>query len=99
MANTAFGQGNVLTYTNYNQANIYSTMGLLIRTAGFLWFVRGAVLVAHSSEPGTQDGPKGLLFLFAGVLAVNFDNTVGMINTVVGNVVTWTLAVKASQGF
>ena len=99
MANTAFGVGNVLTYIDYNPNNIYSSMGLLIRTAGILWFVRGCVLVAHSSEPGTQDGPKGLVFIVAGILSMNFDNTVAMMNTIMGNVAHWSAQLKESQGF
>lgn len=99
MANTAFGVGNVLTYTDYNRRNIYSIMGLLVRTAGVLWFVRGCVLVAHAGEPGTQEGPKGLVFIFAGILAMNFDNTISMTSTVLGYLINWTLAVKNSQGF
>lgn len=98
-ANTAFGVGNVLTYSSYNPYNIYSSMGLLIRTAGVLWFVRGCVLVAHASEPGTQHGPKGLVFIFAGILSMNFDNTVSLLNSVMGNIAAWTIAIKNSQGF
>ena len=99
MANTAFGVGNVLTYSPPPTPNIYSSMGLIIRTAGVLWFIRGCVLVAHASEPGTQEGPKGLVFIIAGIFAMNFDNTIAMINYILGKFITWTLAVKASQGF
>lgn len=99
LANTAFGVGNVLTYTDYNRANIFSSMGLIIRTAGLLWFVRGTVLVAHASQPGAQDGPKGLVFLVAGVLAMNFDNTIAMINSVLSHIIAWSLSVKSSQGY
>jgi hypothetical protein len=99
LANTAFGVGNVISYTNYNPTNIYSAMGLLIRTAGILWFVRGCVLVAHASEPGTQEGPKGLAFICAGVLAMNFDNTISVLNYILNSVMTWTQAIKNSQGY
>ncbi len=99
MANTAFGVGNVISYTNYNPANIYSSMGLLIRTAGIIWFVRGCVLVAHASEPGTQEGPKGLVFIFAGILAMNFDNSIAVVNYIVTSLVSWTMTFKASQGY
>ena len=74
-------------------------MGLLIRTAGILWFVRGCVLVAHASEPGTQEGPKGLAFICAGVLAMNFDNTISVLNYILNSVMTWTQAIKNSQGY
>lgn len=91
MANTTFGVGNVLTYSSYNPSNIFSSMGLLIQTIGILWFVRGSVLVAHSSHPGTGHGSKGLAFIFAGILAMNFDNTIAAVNYVVSNFVSWTL--------
>lgn len=99
MSNTAFGVGNVLTYTPPPSPNIYSTMGLIIRTAGVLWFIRGCVLVAHASEPGTQEGPKGLIFIISGIFAMNFDNTIALINYILGQFLTWTLAIKTSQGY
>lgn len=100
MANTAFGVGNVLTYANdYKPGNIFSSMGFFIRTAGIIWFVRGCTLLAHAGEPGTQEGPKGLVFLVAGVLAMNFDNTVSIVNTIITYLISWSLAVKSYQGF
>lgn len=99
MANTAFGVGNVLTYTKPSTPNIYNSIGLLVRTAGVLWFVRGCVLVTHASEPGTQEGPKGLIFICAGVLAMNFDNTIALVNYILSYLISWTLAVKSSQGY
>ncbi len=99
MANTTFGTGNILTYTSYNPTNIFSSMGLLVQTAGVLWFVRGCVLVAQSSEPGTQHGPKGLVFIFAGILAMNFDNTIAALNYVMGGIANWGMALKSSQGY
>lgn len=99
MANTAFGVGNVISYTEYNKADIYSSMGLLIRTAGILWFVRGCVLVVHASEPGTQDGTKGLIFIISGVLAMNFDSSISMVNSILTGLISWTMSVKTSTGF
>ncbi|WP_454786039.1 type IV secretion protein IcmC [Legionella sp. WA2024007413] len=99
MANTTFGVGNILTYTSYNPSNIFSSMGLVIQTAGVLWFVRGSVLVAQASQPGTQHGPKGLVFIIAGVLAMNFDNTIAMLNYVMSSMARWTSAITASQGY
>ncbi|KTD05570.1 type IV secretion protein IcmC [Fluoribacter gormanii] len=99
MANTTFGVGNILTYTSYNPSNIFSSMGLVIQTAGVLWFVRGSVLVAQSSQPGTQHGPKGLVFIVAGVLAMNFDNTIAMLNYIMSSMARWTMAITASQGY
>ena len=99
LANTAFGSNSILTYSNYNQASVYSVLGIMVRVAGLIWFIRGCVLVAHSSEPGMQDGPKGLLFIFAGILSLNFDNTVSMVNSTVNHIVTWSINFKLSQGY
>lgn len=99
IANTTFGIGNVLTYTNYNKIDIYSSMGVMIRTAGIIWFIRGCVLLVHASEPGTQEGPKGLAFLFAGVLSMNFDSSIAALNYAVSHLIAWSLSVKASQGY
>lgn len=98
-ANTTFGSSNVLTYTKLEPANIYSAMGLLIRTAGIIWFIRGSILLVHASQPGTQEGPKGLAFLIAGVFAMNFDNTVATINKLLTYITQMTLAVKSSAGY
>lgn len=98
LANTAFGDGNVLQYSNYNAFNLYSAMGLLIQTAGLIWFVRGCVLLAHASEPGVQEGPKGLAFLVAGVFAVNFDNSVAMLNYILSHLVRLTISLSGTGG-
>ena len=99
MANTTFGAGNVLTYAKVNPADIKSSVGLLIRTAGIVWFIRGCVMLVHASEPGTQEGPKGLAFLVAGVFAMNFDNSIAFANNALDYLAKVTLAVKTSQGF
>ena len=98
-ANTAFGVGNVLTYATASSSSIYSNMGLIMQTAGMLWFVRGCVLVAHSSHPGEKHGPKGLAFICAGILSMNFDNSVSMLNSAMNYVTTLTKAVASSQGY
>ena len=99
LSNTAFGTGNVLQYSSYNRLNIYYSIGILIQTAGLIWFVRGAVLLAHASQPGVQEGPKGLVFLIAGVLAINFEYTMSTVNTLLEQFFTLTLAVKSARGY
>jgi uncharacterized membrane protein len=99
MAATAFGVGNVLTYASYNPLNVYSSVGLLIRTVGVIWFVRGCVLVAHASNPGTQHGPKGLLFMIAGIFAMNFDNSIAAINWFLNYLIKITVSVKDMGGY
>ena len=76
LSNTAFGTGNILQYAQYNPYSIYNAMKVLIQTAGLIWFIRGSLLLIHASEPGVQEGPKGLTFLISGVLAMNFEGTI-----------------------
>ncbi|MDX2345302.1 MAG: type IV secretion protein IcmC [Legionella sp.] len=80
LANTAFGSNNVLAYSPDGEDNITAAVKMMIQTAGILWFVRGSVLLAHGSEPGVKEGSKGLMFIVAGIFALNFDNTTDAIN-------------------
>ena len=92
MANTAFGPGNILAYGTYNRYDIYSTMGLLIQTAGLIWFVRGTILITQATHPGAKkEGSKGLVFILAGILAMNFNNTVSIINSIINYATSVTL--------
>lgn len=98
-SNTAFGVGNVLTYQYHNPYDIYSTIGLFVRTAGVIWFIRGCVLIVQASEPGVKHGPKALVFIFAGILSINFDSTVSVLNNTMGRIANWSVAIKNSQGY
>lgn len=98
MANTFFGVGNVLQYTHYSPYDIYSSMGLIIRTAGVLWFIRGCVLLVSASHPGVQEGPKGMMFVIAGILAMNFENTVSVLTWVINRIASLTLANIGTSG-
>lgn len=80
ISNTLFGKSSILQYTDFSTFNIYDSIQILVQTAGLVWFVRGCVLLVHAAEPGKQKGLKGLLFVIAGVLALNFNFTVGSIN-------------------
>lgn len=97
VSNTVFGVGNILSYTSYNPYDIYSSMILLIRTAGLIWFVRGSVLLTHASESGKQQGPKGMMFLFAGILSMNIETTVGFMNWVMSEISLSTLSGTSSS--
>ena len=81
MRNTLFGVNSPLAYAPYDPYNFYSAITILIQTVGVLWFVRGTALLVHASNPGVQHGSKGLAFLFAGILCMNFDQTVEIIGT------------------
>jgi hypothetical protein len=98
LSNTVFGVGNILQYSTYSPYNIYSIMGVIIRTAGLIWFVRGCVLLAHASEPGVQEGPKGMMFLIAGIFSMNFDTTVSYLNWAISQLLSYTLTAPASTG-
>ncbi|MCP0914054.1 MULTISPECIES: type IV secretion protein IcmC [Legionella] len=80
LSRTAFGPTNILGYTKYDPYNIYNAMKVVIQTAGLIWFVRGSVMLVHSSNPGVQEGPKGLAFIVAGILAMNFQGTIDALN-------------------
>lgn len=98
LSNTLFGSGtSILEYSGYNPYDIYSAMTILIETIGLLWFLRGCVLLAHSSNPnqgeGQSNGLKGLLFLIAGLLSINFKSTVNMMSYIVSHLITYSAAV------
>jgi hypothetical protein len=80
LANTAFGSGNILSYSSGDNDTLTAAIKILIQTTGVIWFVRGSVLLAHSSEPGVKEGSKGLTFIVAGIFALNFDNTIQVID-------------------
>ena len=95
LSNTLFGTGNILEYGKYNPYNIFNAMSVIIRTAGIIWFVRGCVLLTQASEPGVQHGPKGLMFLTAGIFSMNFETTLSMINWIIQQILAYTLTSNA----
>lgn len=99
VSNTAFGVGNIMAYPTTNQVNVRDSVVLLIRTIGMIWFIRGCVLIAHASEPGNQHGLKGLLFIIAGVFAINYEGSVAMLNWAMQGLIDGTKAVKNRIGY
>lgn len=89
LANSVFGVSNILQYTAYNPYDVVSSMIFIIRVVGVIWFVRGCVLMVHASEPGVQHGKKGLMFLMAGILAINFESTTAWLNWVASEAITY----------
>lgn len=92
LSNTFFGTANVLAYSTPNDSTVLSIMTFFIQTAGVLWFIRGSILLVHASEPGVQHGSKGLTFILAGILAMNFEGTFEMLNSML----TYLFSVMAS---
>src|SRR3990167_7229560 len=92
---TLFGsEDNVLEYSASNTYDIYSSMAMLIQTIGFIWFIRGCVLMAHGSHPDQgqsgkkSQGIKGLLFVIGGLLGINIYSTVNSIDYILTHLIT-----------
>jgi len=80
LSNSLFGASNILSYSEPVQPNFFSAMLVIIKTAALLWIVRGLVLLVHSTKPGSKDGAKGLMFFLAGIAALNFENSVHVVD-------------------
>lgn len=96
---TTFGAGNILAYQKVSTVSVLGSMLLIIQTAGIIWFVRGTSLLVNASNPGIQHGAKGLTFLIAGILAINFQGTMSTINTAMQWAASYTLAFKGGLGY
>ena len=101
LSNTTFGYSNVLQYTTVsNPYNIFQSIQILVQLAGLIWFVRGCTLLTMSTAPGEHDfGAKGLAFIVAGILAMNFSATMGAVNYILNKIIHYTLTVKIITGF
>lgn len=68
-------------------ADMIDTIVLYVQFIGFIAFIRGWFIIAHSGQPGTQPGSisKGIVHIIGGILAVNFIPLVHIIhNTIFG---------------
>ena len=88
LANSTFGDSSILMYSDFNKFDIIKIMTNFIKLAGMIWFIRGTVLLAHASQPGVQEGPKGLVLLIAGILAMNFEFTISTLNSAMGYIIS-----------
>jgi hypothetical protein len=93
VSNTLFGNSNVLQYIEYAPYNIFGSMAIIVKTAGLIWFVRGCVLIVGSSQPGGKEGAKGLAFLCAGILAMNFALTYGVLLYFLNGLISFTMTI------
>ena len=98
LSTTLFGSStSVLQYDGYQPFDIYGSMTILIETVGLVWFIRGCVLLSHSSHPeqgrtGSKGhGGKGMLFIVAGLFGINFHSTVNMMNTIMNYLINMTV--------
>jgi hypothetical protein len=99
LSNTAFGVGNIMSYSPIGKIDVRDSVILLIRTIGLIWFVRGCVLIAHVSEPGNKHGLKGLLFLIAGVFAINYEGSAALLNWFMQGLIDATKSIKSRAGY
>lgn len=98
LANSVFGVSNILQYAAYNPYDVISSMTFMIRVVGVIWFLRGCVLIVHASEPGVQHGKKGLMFLMAGILAINFESTTAWLNWAASEAITYSSQSSTNGG-
>jgi len=89
LSESLFGSSSVLQYTFVQPFNIDKYMHVIINTAGVIWFVRGCVLLAHSSDPNSGRrgskgiGAKGLSFVVMGVCAIHLDATTAALQNLI----------------
>lgn len=96
---TVFGTGSALQYASVNPITSDAAIMLIIQTAGLIWFIRGCVMLVTASQPGTQQGPKGAVYLFAGILSMNIQTTTAIINGLLNQFMQFSLAVKNAFGY
>ena len=89
ISNSVFGISSPLQYTHYSPNNIYAAMGILLQTAGIVWFIRGCSLLVHGGEPGDKHAKKGFVFLCAGVLAMNYTSFIRAVNYILMSLINW----------
>lgn len=92
---TLFGVDSPLAYAptiSEAMQQLYATPSYVVvkilQLSGVVWFVRGCILVAHSSDPGVQHGERGLYFIIGGALASNYSGTISLIKTTMNLFVT-----------
>ncbi len=100
LSKTVFGLDNILSYATPNPLDIISSIVLLIQTAGLVFFVRGCVLlITPSQSGGPKDGHRGIGFICAGILAMNFKTTTAVLASIVGDLAATALKFKNLFGF
>lgn len=90
VSNTIFGSTSVLQYAQVNKNDLLQSVGILIQTAGLIWFIRGCIMVLHANKSSGQDeGVRGFFFLCAGVMAINFSLTMGAVDYIINQLLSW----------
>lgn len=82
MNQTLYGYGNPLSYGGILDhiaaefMDVKKVVVKLVQIVGLIWFVVGFTLIAKASEPGKQEGGKGIAFMAAGIIGINITGTV-----------------------
>lgn len=85
---TFFGQGSLVSYDNYEPVNIYSSMKVILKLAGVVWFARGSMMLYNIDEPSHREKSfMSLTYIFAGILAVNLDAATAAMNYIINQIV------------
>lgn len=99
VSTTVFGSSSALQYAPPHPLDVVSAVILMIQTAGLIWFIRGCSLVVTSSEPGSEHGPKGLVFIFSGILAINIELTAATLSSLMGELQSIAITFKNFLGY
>jgi hypothetical protein len=87
---TFFGQGSVVSYDNYNPVTIYSSMKVIFKVAGIIWFARGSMMLYNIDETSHREkNYMSLTYVFAGILAINVDYAVSGMTYIVNQITHW----------
>jgi intracellular multiplication protein IcmC len=90
--------GGLATLTGTSSITAYPTGGsgafepakqgalALIQVVGYVSFIRGFVVLSHSTKPGAQQGSvgKGIVYVISGLLAINIVQTMQIIGNSLG---------------
>ena len=96
---TVFGSGNILQYAPINPITVTSAVMLMIQTAGLIWFMRGCVLLTTQNQSGSKLASKGLVFLCAGILAMNIETTAVTLASMVSYIAAVSMSIKNGMGY
>lgn len=83
----------ILTYTK-NSSDPFAAAKAgaiaIVQVVGYISFVRGLVMLAHSSDQGSQQGglSKGIMHIIGGILAINVVATIQLIQNTLGITIT-----------
>lgn len=94
---TAYGYDSPLAYSAWldyliaKYGNFTATIVKLIWLMGLVWFIRGFVLLASPNRPEEKRHKRGLIYIVAGILAINITATANILTATLQSIMTATL--------